>query len=108
MGGYVMKMKIWMVSLIILCVSLANVGAAPPDYAKWGALAMKETQKRYSADDIIDYKHIGHSDIASNKTEEKFKLWLRSKDGREFGVYVTIQFDPSNDNVHKIHFNESE
>jgi ribosomal protein S6 len=75
-------------------------------YAKWGAIAVKETLKRYKAD-IIDYKHIGRTELASNKAVEKFKLWLRSKEGHEFGVYVSITFDPSTEVVQSIQFTES-
>lgn len=83
---------------------VVTVGAAP-EYAKWGTIAVKETQKRYNAD-IIDYKHIGRTDLTSKKSEENFKLWLRSKEGNEFGVYVLIHFDPTTDIIQKIRFFE--
>lgn len=91
--------------LVLLIASTISVGATP-DYAKWGALAVKETQKRYQAE-IIDYKHLGRTDLTSHKSEEKFKLWLVNKEGKEFGVYVYIEFDPSDDRVQRIHFTET-
>jgi hypothetical protein len=97
------RLMIFLIALFI--VSTASVGAAP-DYAIWGTIAVKETQKRYKAD-IIDYKHIGRTELTPNKSEEKFKLWLRSKEGKEFGVYVSIQFHPSTEIIQSIRFSES-
>jgi transcription antitermination factor NusG len=71
-----------------------------------GAIAVKETQKRYKAE-IIDYKHIGRTEISPKKSEEKFKLWLRSKEGNEFRVYVFIHFDPSTEIIQSIRFSET-
>lgn len=97
-------MRILMISLISLfIVSVASAGE--PEYAKWGTIAVQETQKRYKAD-IIDYKHICRTQITQKKFEEKFKLWLRSKEGNEFGVYVSIQFDPTTEITHSIQFSE--
>jgi transcription antitermination factor NusG len=99
-------MKVMMICLICLFFFAVTVEATP-EYAKWGAIAVKETQKRYNAD-IIDYKHIGRTELTPKKSEEKFKLWLRSKEGNEFGVYVLIEFDPSTDIIQKIRFFESD
>lgn len=86
-------------------MSVASVGATP-EYVKWGKIAVEETQKRYRAD-IIDYKHIGRTDLTTQKCEEKFKLWIRNKEGNEFGVYTSIQFDPSTEKIQSIQFSES-
>ncbi|MEC0240185.1 DUF3889 domain-containing protein [Paenibacillus dokdonensis] len=91
--------------LAVFIVSTVTV-EAEPEYVKWGAVAVKETQKRYTAD-IIDYRHIGRLELTPKKSEERFKLWLRSKEGNEFAVYVFIQFDPSTDAIYSIRFNES-
>lgn len=60
--------KVMISLLVLLIASTISVGAAP-DYAKWGALAVKETQKRYQAT-ILDYKHLGRTDLTSQKSEE--------------------------------------
>jgi len=80
--------------------------SATPEYAKWGNVAVEETQKRYKAE-IIDYKHIGRTDLTTQKSEEKFKLWLRSKEGIEFGVNLSIQFDSLTEKILSIQFSES-
>ncbi|MBW5445342.1 DUF3889 domain-containing protein [Cohnella sp. CFH 77786] len=79
---------------------------SPPSYAKWGNLAVLETMKRYGLP-IIDYLHVGRTDISASVAEEKFKLWLRRRDGREFGVYVTIRFDPVTERVLSVGFEET-
>lgn len=99
-------MKKLIIALILLIVVSTTSLEAAPNYAKWGAIAVKETQKRYKAD-IIDYQHIGRTEITPTKSEEKFKLWVRQKDGNEFGVYVYIEFDPSTEIIQSIRFAES-
>ncbi|GIO66000.1 DUF3889 domain-containing protein [Paenibacillus sp. FSL M7-1455] len=100
-------MKTWLISLMTVFVMLAAPVQANPEYEKWGAIAVKEAQKRYRAD-IIDYRHLGRIERTPNESEERFKLWVRNKEGREFGVYVFIRFDPSTDAIHSIRFSESE
>jgi len=94
-----------MVSLVVMwTLSLGIVGAAAaPEYAKWGLIAVKETQQRYQAD-IIDYLHVGRTYLSADKVEEKFKLWIRTKDGSEFGVYVYLQFNPAHDTEYTIRY----
>lgn len=100
-------MKKLIASLVILfAVSITSVQATP-DYAKWGSIAVKEAQKRFNAD-IIDYKHIGRTDLTPKKSEEKFKLWIRNSKGKKFGIYVLIQFDPSTERIHAIQFTNAE
>lgn len=99
-------MKKLLISLLaILMFSTVSVDAMP-EYAKWGKIAVQETQKRYEAE-IIDYKHIGRTELTPKKSEEKFKLWVRSKAGKEFGVFVSIQFDPSTERIQTIQFSET-
>jgi len=76
-----------------------------PSYAKWGRLAMKETQSRYPNADIIDYLHRGREDKDTTSVE-KFKLWLQ-KDDREFGVFINIEFDTETEDVIDITFRET-
>ena len=76
-----------------------------PAYAKWGKLAMKETQSKYPNANIIDYLHEGKESKA-NTTIEKFKLWL--KDGEnEFGVFVRIEFNNETEKVITIDLEET-
>ncbi|MCR8658799.1 YqzG/YhdC family protein [Paenibacillus endoradicis] len=98
-------MKKLIISLLTLLIMSAVSVGATPEYAKWGKVAVEVTQKRYSAD-IIDYKHISRTHLTTKKSEEKFKLWIRNKEGIEFGVYVSIQFDPSTEIIQSIQFSE--
>jgi hypothetical protein len=75
--------------------------------SKWGTIAVKETQKRYDDAEVIDYKHIGRINLTPNSSEEKFKLWLRNREGKEFHVYVFIVFDPMTNVLKTIKFLES-
>ena len=108
-------MKIVWISLTLLLMlnpvtasrSPAAVVAAVPEYARWGALAVKETRARYNAA-VVDYKHLGRSALSPVRSEERFKLWLRDRKGKEFGVYVYIQFNPKSNTVHSIRFVESD
>lgn len=76
-----------------------------PTYAKWGKLAVKETQSKYPAANIIDYKHIG-SESKGDSTIENFKLWLKEGDG-EFGVFVRIEYITKIEKVVEIKFEET-
>ncbi|WP_249869598.1 DUF3889 domain-containing protein [Oceanobacillus saliphilus] len=77
-----------------------------PSYAKWGRLAILETEKKYPGANIVDYLHIGKEEIDEN-TVEKFKLWLNA-DNREFGVLITIEFKTETDEVIEITFEETD
>lgn len=68
-----------------------------PTYAKWGQLAIKETQSKYPNTNIIDYLHEG-SETKENSTIEKFKLWLKDRD-KEFGVSVKIEYTTETDEL---------
>ena len=76
-----------------------------PSYAKWGKIAIEETQAKYPHANIIDYLHEG-SETKGNSTIEKFKLWL--KDGeKEFGVFVRIEYTTQTEAVVKIDLQET-
>ncbi|WNS42964.1 DUF3889 domain-containing protein [Paenibacillus sp. MMS20-IR301] len=92
--------------LVLFFVLNSPLSSAAPDYAKWGIVAVKATQQRYDAD-IVDYKHIGRTQIQPGLAEEKFRLWVRSRSGQEFGVIVRIRFDPSADQLKSILFTET-
>lgn len=76
-----------------------------PAYAKWGRLAMLETQSKYPTANIIDYLHEG-SETKEDSTIEKFKLWLRDGD-KEFGVFVRIEYETDTEKVMNIEFQET-
>jgi hypothetical protein len=69
---------------------------------------MQETQKRYPTASIVDYLHVGRTVITPDLSQEMFKLWLRQRDGREFGVYVTILFNSYTDEIQSIRFVETD
>lgn len=61
-----------------------------PAYAKWGQIAVKETQSKFPHASIIDYLYEG-SEPKENSTIEKFHLRLKESD-KEFGVSVKIEY----------------
>lgn len=101
------KMTMPLLLLLFLFVFAAAPAGAVPGYAKWGAVAVKETRQKYGAD-IVDYKHIGRIDVSPDTAEEQFKLWIRARDGKEFGVYVYVRFDPASDTLQSVRFRESD
>lgn len=76
-----------------------------PAYAKWGKLAMKETQSKYPNAKIIDYLH-EYSESKDGSTTEKFKLWLK-EDEKEFGVFIKITYITETEKVVNIEFQET-
>jgi hypothetical protein len=76
-----------------------------PPYAKWGQLAMKETKSKYPKANIVDYLHVGRIENPT-VTTETFKLWLK-EGNREFGVFVTFEFDTATEKVRNITFRET-
>jgi len=89
--------------LVLLFMYMPQHSQARPDappYAKWGRLAMQTAMEKYPNADIVDYLHIGREDKGNTATE-KFKLWAKES-GKEFGIYIDIEFNPKNDNVIKV------
>lgn len=68
----------------------APIHQETPAYAKWGQVAVKETQSKFPHSSIIDYLYEG-SEPKENSTIEKFRLWLKEND-KEFGVSVKIEY----------------
>ena len=101
-----MNILLLIFSILLTSYVLAYPVSTQPEYAKWGRLAMTETQKRYPNAEIIDYLHIGRRQISPTIAEERFKLWLRES-SREFGVFVYIQFNTNTEEVKKITFQET-
>lgn len=95
----------FIIAIFIMIVIHTHI-LAEPTYAKWGRVAMEETGKRYQAE-IIDYLHIGRKQISDKISEESFKLWLKDP-RREFGVYVTIQFYSTTEEIISIKFIETD
>jgi hypothetical protein len=85
--------------------TIAHVQPEIPAYAKWGKLAIKETQSKYPNANIIDYLHEG-SESRGDSTIEKFKLWLKDGDN-EFGVFVRIEYTTATEKVVNIEFQET-
>lgn len=77
-----------------------------PEYAKWGKLALAETQKRYPRVSVVDYLHVRREVLSSSKAQEVFKFWLKD-DNREFGVYVRILFNTKTEQILKMSFQET-
>ncbi|HZG80783.1 MAG TPA: YqzG/YhdC family protein [Brevibacillus sp.] len=94
-------------SLISFSTSVFALAPETPPYAKWGRMAVQETQKRYPMAAIIDYLHVGRENLQTDRARETFRLWLR-QDSREFGVTVIITFDPRTEKVISIQFKEGE
>lgn len=76
-----------------------------PAYAKWGKLAVKETQTKYPHATIIDYLHIG-SEIKEDTTIERFKLWMKD-DSKEFGVFINIKYTTVTGKLVNVEFQET-
>lgn len=74
-------------------------------YAKWGQLAIRETQAKYPNANIIDYLHEGHEQKGES-TIENFKLWLKEGD-KEFGVFVRIEYVTATEKVIHIEWSET-
>ncbi|HBU85563.1 MULTISPECIES: DUF3889 domain-containing protein [Paenibacillus] len=104
-------MRMLIVALMTVVLSLSGLttsSATPiPDYAKWGIIAVKETQTKYNVD-ILDYKHIGRTSLTADQSREQFKLWVRNKEGKQFAVYVNVDFNPSTQQLKKVQFTESD
>jgi len=98
-------------ALMTVVLSLSGLSTssatAIPDYAKWGIIAVKETQSKYNVD-ILDYKHIGRTSLTADQSREQFKLWVRNKDGKQFAVFVNVDFNPSTQQLKKVQFTESD
>ncbi|CAG9614709.1 hypothetical protein BACCIP111899_03942 [Bacillus rhizoplanae] len=102
---------------LIICIGLATVALfinrpfsivhAQPPYAKWGKIAVQMTKEKYPQADIIDYLHIGRKPKTTNVSVEKFKLWLREKNGKEFGVFVDVEFETKTETFLNIIFKET-
>jgi hypothetical protein len=89
---------------LIFLFLLSNQSLAEPAYAKWGKIAMEETNKKYDAS-IVDYLHIGREEISNKISVERFKLWLK-KSNHEFGVIVSIKFHTNTEEIISIEFVE--
>ncbi|RHW38381.1 DUF3889 domain-containing protein [Lysinibacillus yapensis] len=85
---------------------VANAQEAVPDYAKWSKVAIEKVKAKYSSAEVVDYLHIGRESGAVTSVE-KFKLWLKIKGQREFGVYVDITFNNQTQEIVDIKYTET-
>ncbi|MEK3854555.1 DUF3889 domain-containing protein [Cytobacillus sp. FSL H8-0458] len=76
-----------------------------PAYAKWGRLAMETAKEKYPRAKILDYLHIGREKRQTTDIE-RFKLWIEDG-GKEFGLYIDIEFDSKTDRVIRINTRKS-
>ncbi|PAE26249.1 MULTISPECIES: DUF3889 domain-containing protein [Bacillaceae] len=76
-----------------------------PAYAKWGRLAMETAKEKYPRAKILDYLHIGREKRQTTDIE-RFKLWVEDG-GKEFGLYIDIEFDSKTDRVVRINMRKS-
>lgn len=83
----------------------AHAERPEPAYAKWGRLAMETAKKKYPKAKILDYLHIGRERRQTTDIE-KFKLWIEDE-GKEFGLYIDIEFDSKTDRVIRINTRRS-
>ncbi|WHY00456.1 DUF3889 domain-containing protein [Neobacillus sp. DY30] len=94
------------------CSSLPQLGHTAyaqqkpiPPYAKWSKIALAKTKEKYPNAQIIDYLYVGRQNGTRTSTE-KFKLWLK-ENGKEFGVYVDIEFIKETEQVVNITYTET-
>ncbi|WP_369125260.1 DUF3889 domain-containing protein [Alicyclobacillus fastidiosus] len=52
------------------------------------------------------YKHVGRKDLSPTESQETFKLWMRNTN-HEFGLYVYIVFNKTNQKLSGITFKET-
>ncbi len=76
-----------------------------PAYAKWGSMAMKRTMEKYPNAQITDYLHIERV-VGDTTSVEKFKLILVDN-GREFGLFVDLEFTNDTEELINITFTET-
>jgi hypothetical protein len=79
----------------------------PPDYARWGRIAVEAAATKYPNYRVVDYLHIGRRTLSARRAVEQFKLWMR-RPGHEFGAYVDVTFDPKTNRLVSISFRETE
>ncbi len=66
-------------------------------YGKWGKLGLEATQRKYPNAKIVDYEHMGRSEV------ETFHYELK-EGGREWVVEVRMMFDPETEEVLSVDF----
>ncbi|PEL14354.1 DUF3889 domain-containing protein [Bacillus sp. AFS017336] len=92
-----------------LDIATAQQHVYEPPYAKWGKIAVEKTIQKYPQADVIDYLHIGREQKSPTNSIEKFKLWLRLKNGsREFGVFVNVEFETRTEKFIGISYTETD
>ncbi|ASA22549.1 DUF3889 domain-containing protein [Paenibacillus donghaensis] len=98
--------KILLSILILFFAAGATIQAEVPDYAKWGLIAVKETQKKYQAE-ITDYKPYRQEESQPAPGRGEVQADRQAQERQLFGVYVVIRFDPTTDKQQSIRFLET-
>jgi hypothetical protein len=91
--------------VLLLAFSMAEGALAQPEYAKWGKIAVKQTELRYPQADVVDYKHIGRDDVSGTVAAENFEFNLKQGD-REWKVNVRVEFNKDTEQIQSISFEE--
>jgi hypothetical protein len=99
------RIAVFVLLVLLMLSHYVSPVSAEPEYAKWGRLAMRETQKRYQAD-IVDYLHVGRRQEQPGVVSETFRLRV-NKGAAPFTVTVRIWFESGSERVVRIQFSEA-
>ncbi|MYL38098.1 DUF3889 domain-containing protein [Halobacillus litoralis] len=112
-GGMMMKQKwkrksykgaVFLMALLFLSVSFNHV-FAQPDYAKWGKIAVEETDKNYPDFDLVNYEYQGKVAIADNREQYTF-LFTMDQDGTKKKVRAYVLINPAEDQLIEVQFED--
>jgi hypothetical protein len=76
-----------------------------PPYAKWSVLAQDKVKEKYPNAKVVDYLYVGRNNGDLTSTE-RFKFWLKENQ-KEFGVYVSIEFNNQTHQVTNVTYQET-
>lgn len=76
-----------------------------PEYAKWGNIAVKQTQEKFPDYDLTDYLYEGKVVVSEARHQYNFKLILKkSRETKEIRVFVLV--NPKQDQLIDVFFDE--
>ncbi|MFC5471114.1 DUF3889 domain-containing protein [Cohnella suwonensis] len=85
------------VSVMIVCASGMPAKFDPNDgyreYIVWVPHARKAVGEAYPDAAAVDFQYVGCEARSPTITACKYKYWMKDAQGREFGVYVTVEGD---------------
>ncbi|MDQ0862281.1 DUF3889 domain-containing protein [Bacillus sp. V2I10] len=98
-----------MISILFIFLLLpATIGQAqPPDYAKWGKIAVEETKKQYPNAQISDYTYQGKVFISDERVQYNFEFSLITNQQKK-KVHVYVLVNPKSDKLIDVNFDEIE